>query len=84
MKLWSPRFETNASVRPSGDHAGDWLVPRAKNAASAGFGFEPSIGTNQIRRSRTHATRIPSGAIAGSSHSPRSVGVPPATDTAQT
>src|SRR5689334_1252201 len=23
MKLWSPRFDTNASVLPSGDHAGD-------------------------------------------------------------
>ena len=29
MKLWSVRSDTNASVRPSGDHAGDSLVPRA-------------------------------------------------------
>ena len=47
MKLWSPRSDTNASVRPSGDHAGDSLVPRAKNADSAGF--DPSIGAIQIR-----------------------------------
>src|SRR5450759_4661527 len=46
MKLWSSRLETNDSVRPSADHAGDSLVPRAKNACSAGF--DPSIGAIQI------------------------------------
>src|SRR5436190_12063338 len=28
MKLWSVRFETNASVLPSGDHVGDSILPR--------------------------------------------------------
>src|SRR5262249_53164895 len=64
--------ETNASERPSGDHAGDSPVPRAKNAGSAGL--EPSSGAIQIRRSCTNATRSPVGAIAGSSPSPRSFG----------
>src|SRR5438045_6923511 len=28
MKLWSPRFDTNASVFPSGDQIGEPLEPR--------------------------------------------------------
>src|SRR5438093_871683 len=82
MRLWSPRFETKASVRPSGDHAGDSLAPRAKNAASAGF--DPSSGAIQIRRLFTKATRVLSGATCGSSPSPRSFGEPPATGTDHT
>ena len=78
MKLWSPRLETNASVRTSGDHTGDSLLPRAKNAASGGL--EPSIGAIQTRRSRTNATRVPSGEIAGSSPSTSSRGADPAAE----
>ena len=72
MKLWSSRFETNASARPSGDHAGDSLVPRAKNACSAGF--DPSSGAIQMRRSLHERDRLLRGAIAGASPSPSSIG----------
>jgi hypothetical protein len=72
MKLWSSRSDTNARRRPSGDHTGASLAPRAKNACSAGF--DPSSGAIQIRRSLTNATRLPVGATAGSSPSPTSAG----------
>ena len=75
MKLWSSRFDTNASDRPSGDHTGDSLVPRAKNACSAGV--DPSSGAIQMRWSLTKATRVPDGATAGVSPSPSSVGAAP-------
>src|SRR5207302_10216680 len=80
--LWSSRFETKASVCPSGDHDGDSLEPFAKNAASAGF--DPSIGTIQMRRSFTNATRPVRGATTGSSPSARSFGAPPLAETGQT
>ena len=72
MNPWSSRSDTKASERPSGDHAGASLVPRAKNACSASF--DPSSGAIQMRRSLTKATRLPVGAIAGVSPSPSSFG----------
>ncbi len=81
MKLWSPRSDTNASVRPSGDQTGEPLVPRAKSDSA---GFDPSIGAIQIRLSRTYAMRPVFGAIAGSSPSPSNMGEPPADGTVQT
>src|SRR5712691_4499266 len=89
MKLWSPRFETNASVLPSGDQVGDSLVPRRANiAAFPQFlqgGLPPSIGATKIFRSRVNATRVLSGEIAGASPSPSSFGAaPPVAVTAHT